>query len=53
MKVNVLINQMIRLLRVAQKPTREELEKTARVVGSLMLVLGLLGVIVSVAFSII
>jgi len=53
MKVGLVIQQMLRLLRVAQKPTREELEKVARVVGSLMIALGLLGVIVSVAFSII
>ena len=53
MKLKVLINQMLRLLRVAHKPSKEEFEKVARVVGSLMIALGLLGVLVSVAFSII
>ncbi len=53
MKFSTLLLHINKLIRKARKPTKEEINKIARMTGSLMILLGLMGVVVSLAFNLI
>jgi len=53
MDVSELIKRCIRIIHISRKPTAEEYEKVAKVTALGMVVIGVIGIISSIIFSII
>lgn len=51
--MNELISRMLRILHIARKPTRKELEEIMRITGAGVVVVGLIGVVFFLVFSVI